>query len=73
MIMVFCQNLILIPLLPKKNKNTKYVKNMCPLTHRTNAYKILAKMIDNRLSSVLEIVSKDESGFVKGHKICHNV
>ena len=64
----------LISLLPKKNNNTRYVKNMRPLTLLDNDYKILAKVIDNRLREViLDIISMDQTGFVKGRKICHNV
>ena len=37
----------LLSLLPKKNKDTRYVKNMRPITLLNNDYKILAKAIDN--------------------------
>ena len=64
----------LISLLPIKNKDTRYVKNMRPLTLLNNDYKILAKTLDNRLREVLpSIISSDQTGFVKGRKISHNV
>ena len=64
----------LISLLPKKNKDTRYVKNMCPLTLLNNNYKILAKALDNRMRVVLpSIIASDQTGFIKGQKICHNI
>ena len=37
-------------------------------------YKILAKAIDNHLKLVLpDLINKDQSGFVKGRSIVHNV
>ena len=64
----------LISLLPKKSKDTRYVKNMRPLTLLNNDYKILAKAIDNRLREVLpNIIGPNQTGFVKGRKISHNV
>ena len=64
----------LISLLPKKNKDTHYVKNMRPLTLLNNDYKILAKALDNRLREVLpSLINHDQTGFIKGLKISHNV
>ena len=64
----------IIALLPKKNRDTRYVKNLRPLTLLNNDYKILAKALDNRLHRVLpDLVHTDQTGFVKGRKISHNV
>ena len=64
----------LISLLPKKDKDTRMIKNLRPLTLLNNDYKILAKAIDNRLSPVLpSIISTDQTGFVKGRNIAYNV
>ena len=64
----------LISLLPKKNKDTRYVKNMRPLTLLNNDYKILAKALDNRLRTVLPgLIHVDQTGFIKGRKIVHNI
>ena len=64
----------IISLLPKGNKDSRYVKNKRPLTLCNNDYKILAKAIDNRLKLVLpDLISTDQSGFMQGRKICHNV
>ena len=64
----------LISLLPKKNKDTRFVKNMRPLTLLNNDYKILAKALDNRLREVLPLlIAPDQTGFIKGRKIAHNI
>ena len=63
-----------ISLLPKKDKNPKFVKNKRPLTILGNDYKILAKALDNRLREILpKLIHHDQCGFVKGRKISHNV
>ena len=63
-----------ISLLPKGNKDSRYIKNKRPLTICNNDYKILAKAIDNRLKLILpDIINSDQSGFMKGRKICYNV
>ena len=64
----------LISLLPKKNKDTRIIKNLRPLTLLNNDYKILAKTIDNRISPLLpKIINSDETGFVKGRNISYNI
>ena len=64
----------LISLLPKKQKDTRYIKNMRPLTLLNNDYKILAKAVDNRLREVLpSLIASDQTGFIKGRKIAHNI
>ena len=50
----------LILLLLKKNKDTRYVKNMRPLTLLNNDYKILSKALDNRLREMIpKIIAED--------------
>ena len=64
----------LISLLPKPNKNTKFVKNNRPLTLLCNDYKILAIALDNRLRETIpKLINNDQTGFVKNRKISHNV
>ena len=63
-----------ISLLPKKDKDTRVIKNLRPLTLLNNDYKILAKTIDNRLSPLLpQIINRDQTGFIKGRCISHNI
>ena len=64
----------LISLLPKKNKDTRYIKNMRTLTLLNSDYKILTKAVDNQLREVLpSIIDSDQMGFIKGRKISHNI
>ena len=63
-----------ISLLPKGNKDTRWVQNMRPLTLLNNDYKILAKTLDNRLKLLIpKIVKNDQTGFIKGRNISMNV
>ena len=64
----------LISLLPKGQKDTRYVKNMRPIMILCNDYKILAKAMDNRLRLVIEkLIDPSQTGFVKGRIISDNI
>ena len=64
----------LITLLPKKNKDTRYVKNLCPLTMLNIEDKILAKAMENRLKEIIPtIVCHDQTGFVNNRQITSNI
>ena len=57
----------LITLIPKKNKDMLYLKNWRPLTMLNTGYKILAKVMADRLHHVLlDIISEEQNGFKKG-------
>ena len=61
-------------LLPKGNKNTKYIRNLRALTILNYDYKILAKLMDNRIREVLDkLIHPDQTGFIKGRHISTNV
>ena len=64
----------MISLLPKKGKDRRYVKNMRPLTLLNCDYKILAKIFDNRMKSVLpNLTHSDQTGFPPGRNISTNI
>ena len=64
----------LISLLPKKGKDSRYVKNMRPLTLLNIDYKILAKAMDNRLQEVTPLlIHSDQTGFMAGRHIVTNI
>ena len=64
----------LITLIPKKEKNPLYLKNWRPLTLLNVDYKILAKVIANRIKVCLdEIINRDQTGFMKNRYIGENI
>ena len=64
----------MICLIPKKRKDGTYVKNWQPLTLLNYDYKILAKVISNRLESVVqELIGPQQCGFIKNRSIFQNI
>ena len=63
-----------ISLLPKKGKDTRYLKNWRPLTLLNIDYKILAKVLANRIKRVLNsIISENQYGFMEKRNIAVNI
>ena len=63
-----------ITLIPKKDKNRLLVKNWRPITLLPVDYKILAKILSNRLKKVIhKIVNRDQTGYIKGRYIGENI
>ncbi len=61
----------IIKLLPKKGKNKLFLKNWRPIN---TDYKVIAKMLAIRLQLVLSnILNDDQSGYLKGRYIGHNI
>ncbi|XP_071692041.1 uncharacterized protein [Rutidosis leptorrhynchoides] len=53
-----------------KVENPLYVKDFLPISLIGVQYKILAKLLANRLSLVIEnVISREQSAFIKGHQI----
>ena len=64
----------IITLIPKKDRDSYYLKNYRPISLLTVDYKILAKTIANRLKKCLSyLIHPDQSGFLKGRNIGNNV
>ena len=64
----------IISLLPKKSKDTRFVKNMRPLTMKNSDYKVIAKALDNRLHTVLpSLIHDDQTGFLQNRRIHMNL
>ena len=60
----------IISLIPKKDKNEKYLKNWRPISLLNNDYKIVTKALALRLEKVLPmIISSNQTGYVKGRYI----
>ena len=61
-------------LLPKGSKDIRYLKNWRPLSLLNTDYKLIAKTLASRLQRVLnEILSRDQSGYIKGRFIGENI
>ena len=63
-----------INLIPQAQKNSNLLKNLRPITILGSDYKVLEKIIANRIEPALEtIISTDQRGFMKNRKITTNV
>ncbi len=63
-----------ITLLPKKNKDRLFLKHWRPISLLNTDYKILVKLLANRMKEVLpSIISEDQSGYLKGRYIGQNI
>ena len=64
----------LISLLPKKDKDTLFIKNWRPLSLLNVDYKILAKCLANRIKKKIDtLINTDQTGFIKGRFIGENI
>ena len=61
-------------MLPKKDKDLRYLKSWRPVSLLATDYKILAKALAMKLQTVIsDIVSNDQVGYIKGCFIGENV
>ena len=64
----------IITLIPKKNKDRLFIKNWRPIALLSVDYKILAKILANRLKKVIhKIINTDQTGYIKGRYIGENI
>ena len=64
----------ILNLIPKGQKDSRYLKNLRPITLLNTDYKIIEKSIANRMVPELcEIVNKDQTGFLPGRRISTNI
>ena len=63
----------IINLIPKKNKEELLVSNWRPITLLNVDYKIWAKAIANRLESATDLISLQQTGFIKNRSIFTNI
>lgn len=60
----------IISLILKDENNLTTLSNWCPITLLNEDYKILAKVVAERIASVLpELIHPDQTGFIKGRYI----
>ena len=61
-------------LIPKANKDPRFLKNLRPITLLNADYKLIEKVINNRmLPAMHEIIHNDQKGFLTGRKIAGNI
>ena len=66
--------LAVINLIPKANKDTRFLKSMRPISILENDYKIIEKLIANRLEQTLDhILHVDQKGFRKNYRMTSNI
>ena len=64
----------ILNLIPKPNKDARYVKNLRPITLLNVDYKIIEKAIALKMLPALEhIINKDQRGFMKDRRISVNI
>ncbi len=63
-----------ITLLPKKSKDTRFLKNWRPISLLNTDYKILTKLLAIRVQRVIPyIINPDQVGYIKGRYIGQNI
>ena len=68
------QRRAVLTLIPKAGKDIRYLKNWRPISLLNTDYKILAKILANRIQKVMPfIVSNDQVGYIKGRNIGDNI
>ena len=65
----------IINLIPKKGKDTRELKNLRPITLLNSDYKIIEKMIANRILPIMDymLINDNQKGFLPGRKITVNI
>ena len=64
----------ILSLIPKKDRDLRYLKSWRPVSLLSTDYKILAKALTNRLQKVIgNLISQDQVGYIKGRLIGENV
>ena len=64
----------IINLIPKGHKDSRLLENLCPISLLDVSYKIIEKMISNRLEESLDhIINLDQKGFRKGQRMSANI
>ena len=61
-------------LIPKKDKDTRVLKNLRPITLLNVDYKIIEKLVATRIRSVMDkLINEDQTGFMSNRRISVNI
>ena len=64
----------ILNLIPKPGKDTRYIKNLRPITLLNTDYKIIEKAVANKMTPALKhIIHSDQRGFMKDRRISVNI
>ena len=64
----------ILNLIPKPGKDMRYINNLRPITLLNTDYKIIEKVLANRMSEAMEeIIHSDQKGFMPGRRISTNI
>ena len=64
----------IISLIPKKGKDCRQIKNMRPITLLNTDYKLIEKILANRLKPALKVlIDMDQKGFMTDRRISCNI
>ena len=64
----------IITLIPKKECDTRYLKNWHPITLLNTDFKIFAKLLAMRIDTyLLKLIHNDQTGFMKNRNRSHNI
>ena len=68
------QRIGFLSLIPKKDKDLRYLKSWRPVSLLATDYKILAKTLAIRLQKIIKkLINPDQVGYIKGRYISQNV
>ena len=66
--------MVFLNIIPKKEKDIRYLKNWRPISLLNTGYKILTKLLSLRLQNVIStIVAPDQTGYIKNRYIGENI
>ena len=64
----------ILNLIPKPNKDSRYIKNLRPITLLNTDYKIIEKVIANKMIPALKtLIHEDQRGFMEDRRISVNI
>ena len=67
-------NVGVLNLIPKPGKDSRYIKNLRPITLLNCDYKVIEKMIATRLDPILQhLIHPDQTGFLPNRRIATNI